>query len=247
MKKYIALCLTFFFLSFSICAKAPLLLKDNLQKAHPGDFIVTAQGKNYNLLHIVAKTPANLTIEEISIPAAKIPKQDFSWKNWLNQGAQSSTSRVAYHIDTHSGAMRNFYVLKQGVWHEASLQSNFLSTLLNLPFQHVPLEQRRRVGRSVRTGANDRRPLWQPKLIVDGQTIEGIRFNAWQTVWPKDGTDLAGKSIEVYLPEEGSNYPSYFPYWLQISGLVGNAKIRIVDSGMGLIASHSLPQSETGL
>jgi hypothetical protein len=66
---------------------------------------------------------------------------------------------------------------------------------------------------------------------VDGNNIPAVPFEAWQTHWPKDGTDLSGKSIEVYVPQENDKYPSYFPYWLQISGMVGNAKVRIVDSG----------------
>jgi hypothetical protein len=46
----------------------------------------------------------------------------------------------------------------------------------------------------------------------------------------------SGKSIEVYVPHENNKYPSYFPYWLQISGLISNAKVRIIDSGTGMIS-----------
>lgn len=234
MNKFLSY-LTILFLVVSMSLEASLLLRDNLAKAQQGDFIVIAQGKNYNLLHIYAKNSTDLTIEEISVPSSKIPKKDFSWKMWAQNGATNCSSRVVYTLDSRTGQIRSFYTLKQGRWYEISPQSNFLPTLLNLQFNYIPPSQRRRVGINF-TGESGR-ALWQPKMIVDGFNIEGVPFNAWKAIWPKDGSDLSGKTIEVYLPEENTSYPAYFPYWLQISGLVGNAKIRIVDSGKQLTSS----------
>lgn len=234
MSKFLSY-LAILFLAFSMSIDASLLLRDNLSRAQQGDFIVIAQGKNYNLLHIYAKSSNELTIEEISIPSSKIPKKDFSWKMWVQNGAMGCSSRVVYTLDSKTGQIRNFYALKQGRWYEMSPQSNFLPTLLNLQFNYIPPSQRRRIGINF-TGEGGR-ALWQPKMVVDGSSIEGVQFNAWKATWPKDGSDLSGKTIEVYLPEENTSYPAYFPYWLQISGLVGNAKIRIVDSGTQLTSS----------
>lgn len=243
MKRYLISCLATLLLILINSADCALLLRENLQKAQPGDFIVAAQGKNFSLINILDKQPGKLTIEEISIPAAKIPRRQFSWKNWVMQGSPGCTSHVTYTIDPSTGQMLNFFIQRHGRWYEASPQSNFLSTLLNLQFHLISPDQRRRVGGVL----SSNRPFWQPKLIVEGQTIDGVEFNAWKTSWPKDGSDLAGKTIEVYLPLEGSGYPSYFPYWLQISGGIGNAKIRIVDSGTGLTSMHSLPYSTKSL
>lgn len=245
MKKCLISCLCFFLFISASAIEGSLLLRDNLQNAQAGDYIVTAQGKNYCLLHIYDKAPGKLTIEEISIPSSKVPKHHFSWKNWAMEGAAGCTSHVLYSLDPSTGQMQNFFTQKQGRWYEVSPQGNFLSTLLNLQFQFVTPDQRRRVG--ITLSSNDRRPLWQPKMVVEGRTIEGIHFDAWKAAWPKDGSDLAGKMIEVYLPQANTGYPSYFPYWLQISGLVGNAKIRIVDSGRGLTSLHSIPYSTQNL
>lgn len=225
----------FLIFTFSLSLEANLLLRDNFTRAQKGDFIVVAQGKNYSLLHIYAKGSNELTIEEISIPSSKVPKNDFTWKGWVQNGAMGCSSRVIYVIDPTTGLLRNFYTLRQGRWYEMMPQSSFLPTLLNLQFSYVPPTQRRRIG--INFAAEGGRTLWQPKMIVDGYTIEGVQFNAWKATWPKDGSDLSGKTIEVYLPEESSSYPAYFPYWLQISGIVGNAKIRIVDSGSQLTSS----------
>lgn len=234
MTKFLHFLMVLFF-AFSMSLEASLLLRDNFGRAQKGDFIVVAQGKNYSLLHIYAKGPNELTIEEISIPSSKVPKKDFSWKSWVQNGAMGCSSRVIYMIDPATGQIKNFYTLRHGRWHEMSPQSNFLPTLLNLQFNYVPPSQRRRVG--INFAAEGGRTLWQPKMIVNGSTLEGVQFNAWKATWPKDGSDLSGKTIEVYLPEEDTSYPAYFPYWLQISGLVGNAKIRIVDSGSQLTSS----------
>ncbi len=217
-----------------------LQLRDNLQNAEPGDYIVTAQGKNYSLLHIYSKTDQTLTIEEISIPASKIPKSNFSWSTWIMNQAPGHTSWVLYTLDLNSGNFIHFYALTRGKWYEMTPPDNFLSMLLNVRFDFIPPDQRRRIGITLRTGPYDKRPYWEPHMVVNGQTVEGVRFDAWRTTWPKDGSELAGKTIEVYLPEEGLNYPAYFPYWLQISGVIGSAKIRIVDSGTGLTSPQTL-------
>ena len=46
------------------------------------------------------------------------------------------------------------------------------------------------------------RPLWQPRMVIDGKPIQGVLFDAWKTDWPRDGSDLSNKTIEVYLPSK---------------------------------------------
>lgn len=240
VKGFLLSCLVIFFMATGLSAEGNVLfLRNNLRKAQPGDFIVTAQGKNYSLLHIQSKDSNQLTFEEVSIPAAKVPKQNFSWKTWASQGAAGNTSRVLYTVDLTNGQLKNYFSFMRGGWYEMTPQNNFFPTLLNLRFNYIPETQRRRVGFCLLP--SESRSLWQPKMIVDGKEIQGPNFDVWKAQWPKDGSELSGKSIEIYLPEEGLNYPSYFPYWLQITGLTGGAKIRIVDSGTGLTTSPSLP------
>lgn len=243
LRGFLLSCFIIFFGATGLSAEGHVLyLRENLQRAQRGDFTVTTQGKNYSLLHIQFKDANQLTIEEVSIPAAKIPKQNFSWKSWASQGFSKSTARVLYTIDLANGQLKNFYTFMRGGWYEAAPQNNFFPTLLNLQFNFIPEKQRRRVGLCLIPA--EKRALWQPKMIVEGNEVQGINFDVWKALWPKDGSELSGKSIEIYLPEEGLNYPSYFPYWLQITGLTGGAKIRIVDSGTGLTTSHPLPYTQ---
>lgn len=121
--------------------------------------------------------------------------------------------------------------------------NNILSKLLNLNLKPIPYSQRKKIGGRPTTASN----LWQPPIVVDGRKIEGVAFDAWRTYWPKDGSDLSGKMIEVYVPEENDKYPAYFPYWLQVSGFIGKAKIRIIDSGTKLISPKPpLPRRNKG-
>lgn len=218
----------FFLIFFSIFCTgyADLLLKDNLDNACPGDFIVTYQNKTYTVMLIRGKGPGSLTIEEISVPS----HLKMAWKEWIVKGAPGNSCWVRYQVDTATGYLKNYYSITQGQWMDTSKANQFLTTLLNLRFAHVPPQERKKVARG---GGSDLRNLWQPPMIVEGKTVPKVIFEAWKTHWPRDGSELGGKEIMVYLPAESEKYPTYFPYWLQVSGLVEKAKIRIVDSGRG--------------
>lgn len=233
-------CFALLFAVSSAGAAEEIFLRDNLMQAKPGDYLVTAQGRSYTLLLIRDKSAETLTIEEITVPSDGFPDDYSSWRSWVADGAQGNTSWVAYEIAPRSGEMVEFFSYTQQGWCDVSESENFLGTLLNLRLQRMNPEQRRRVGPLPRSGESDKRPFWNPPLKVDGKVIEGVPFDAWRTRWPRDNSELSGKSIDVYLPRKGSKYPSYFPYWLQIGGGIAKAKVRIIDSGFGLQSPQEL-------
>ena len=236
MKFFIGIFFLFAILTASSATAKELLLRDNLKQAQPGDFIVTAQNKTYTLLLVREKAEDTLSFEEITIPTKKVPQNSFSWRYWVENGAPGHTCWVRYAVNLSTGAMDRAFSFTKNEWYAIPQNHNFLSTMLNLHLKFIPEKERKKVGPRPNSGTPDWRPLWQPHLVVDGQTIPGINFTAWKTRWPKDGSELSNKAIEVYVPSENKHYPSYFPYWLQISGLIGKAKIRIVDSGSHLIS-----------
>ncbi len=208
-----------------------LYLRDNLKRSQKGDYIVTNQSKTYSMLYVQEKNPHSISIQEINIPSNKISLEGFSWSQWLAQEAPGNSSRVLYNIDLQSAQIQSAFCLTRNGWREMNIQDHFLSTLLNLKMELIPLQKRRRVGSMGLPNLNDKRPAWQPKVYFNGHVVPGVILDAWQANWPKDGSELSGKTIEAYLPQSGSDYLSYFPYWLQVNGVIGNAKIRIVDSG----------------
>ncbi len=209
-----------------------LLLKDNLQYAQPGDYLISSARKTLTLLHIYAKQGPLLTIEEISVPERRRPMKR-GWKPWVENNAPGHTNWVMYEIDLRSGKVLRYYSFTKRNWFEIPEGDLFLSKLLNLTFTKIPEETRKKIGGRSR-GRPDLRPNWQPHMVVEGQVVQGVPFEAWWTQWPRDGSDLSGKRIEVYLPRDNQRYPSYFPYWLEIQGMIGKAKIRIIDSGTHL-------------
>jgi len=228
----------FIFLCSFLQAENRAILKENFSKAKPGDFIVTSQSKMFTVLHIKEKTNDGLVLEEITAPGNKIPRNKYTWRKWVENNAPGNTSWVIYRLNTSTGSIDSSYSYTKKTWFKLNDADNFMSKLLNMRFYHVPDSERKRVGPKGggSPALREARSMWQPKMIVDGQVISGVSFEAWKARWPKDGSDLAGKSIEVYLPEQSDLYPSYFPYWLQISGMIGKAKIRIIESGGNLIS-----------
>lgn len=234
--RYNSLVLTF--LIYCLLAWTPslqadsLFLRDNLQQAQPGDYLVISANKTQTLMHIYDKQNNLLTIEEIVVPEGKRP-QSMGWKQWVEENAPGHTSWVMYEIDLRNGQMLRYYSFSKKGWFEIPDADNFLSKLLNLKMTKIPLDERKRVGPKPKSGP-DFRPLWQPRMVVDGRPIKDVQFEGWRTRWPRDSSELSGRVIEVFLPQDNRLYPSYFPYWLQIIGAVGKAKIRIIDSGHNL-------------
>lgn len=225
-------CFVFLF-SMALPADETLILKDNLQRARAGDYVVLCAHKTDTLMLILSKDDERVVIEEIAVPARRRRDQATGWREWVAQDAPGNTSWVTYEIDLKTGKMGRYYSYTKKGWFEISDADNFLSKILNLSLHRVPEKLCKRVGPKPALG-EDRRPLWHPPVIVEGRMIDGVAFNVWKTRWPKDSSDLSGKTLELYLPQENDKYPSYFPYWLQISGAVGSAKVRMVDSGTNL-------------
>jgi hypothetical protein len=238
--KKILFCLFFLICQVSLHADV-LYLRENLQKAKPGDFLVTMQNKMLTLFHIYSTEENALFIEEVSIPWAKFQQlQGCTFRNWFEKGAPRNTSWIMYKIDLRTGLLLKSYAFLPNGWVEKPMNNSFLSTLLNLRLVEVPIQERKRIGRVPQGKIIDPSSFWQPQLKIDGQLVKNVPFQAWRTKWPNDKSDLAGKMIEIYTPEDSNLYPSYLPYWLEISGMIGNAKIRIIDSGRKLTSPHPI-------
>ncbi len=232
-KFFFSILLAFVCLTTSYLHCEDLFLRNNLKLAKVGDFIVTSQNKTFTVLLIDHITENEIALEEITVPCNCLSLSDFSWKNWIAQNAPGHTSWVRYVINTSSGEMKEYFSYTKNGWYTLSDEDNFLSTLLNLKLRKISITERTKVGPRPPRNAPDNRSYWQPKLVFEGRVIPGITFDAWRTFWPKDRSELSGKIIEIYLPQNPGLYPAYFPYWLQVSGIVGKAKVHIIDSGRG--------------
>lgn len=219
------------------CLYGEPILKENMRKAHVGDFIVAVQDKVYTLLLIEAKEGPLLTIEEVMAPKQRIPPTLHSWRSWLSDYAPGHTCWVRYRLNVETGRMVDYYSFTKKGWCQLSQADSLLSTLLTLQFTLVPREERKKIGPRPTMAAKDPRAVWHPPMTVDGVVIKGVAFDAFRTHWPRDNSELSGRLVEIYIPKD-SPCPSYFPYWLEVQGLTGRAKVRVVDSGSNLTSPY---------
>ena len=235
--------------SYASEADAPFFLRDSFAKAVPGDYVVIEQNRINTLFHVYGKTATTLILEEVSLPVDVRKQQISSWKEWMRGGAEGNISWLMYELDLSRNketiqCVECYSFSRQG-WLDILSADAILPTLLKLPFTPVPEKKRRKIGKASSEGM-DFRPKWQPPLTVDGNVVRQATFDAWETHWAEDNTELAGKKIEIYLPSasliqsEGQNFPTYFPVWLQVTGGLGAAHLRIIDSGKSLTSPKPL-------
>jgi len=194
-------------------------LKEQFAQGLPGQYVVALYQKHYILIRILAKEQQVVTVEELLVPAMRRP-QGLSWQQWMAQGAPCATSHSLYRIDlTHGRLLSQEEKLcsEMTPW----VQS-FLTSLLNMPLEDVPVGNRRKIART--------QLEWVPKLSVCGHPVQVSGFRVLWGIWPADQSVLAGRRVELYVPLPGEGYPSFFPTWIQVQG-IDRGTISLVDGG----------------
>lgn len=237
--------LSLFFL-WSVAFSSEFRLKEKFATGEPGSYLVIEQNKTFLFFYVSERSPSSLVFEEVSIPAANRTSHPMCWKEWFEKGAPGHTSWIMSQVNLETGSVDETFSFTHRGWINLPEANSFLVTLLNLRFQEVPESERRRIGLPPGYNKVDHRPIWNPRLIVEGKIISDTFFYAYKARWPADGTELSRKTLEIYMPHssEGPHpYPLYFPYWLEVEGKIGSAKMRVVDSGMGAHSpKHALPK-----
>jgi hypothetical protein len=216
-----------------------LQLKSRLQNAEVGNFLVLVQNKTHTLWLIRERKDAELVLEEITFPCHLRPSD---WNFWLELGAPGALNWLSYRINLVQGNLMTLYSYKEGRFLPVASTQNFLSTLIGIEFNPIPINERRRVGPKPASPVNDSRPYWQPPLYFQGAKQEGAQFDGWRAVWPVDPSELSGKTIELFLLKPNEPYPNYFPYWLQVKGRVAKIQLYVIDSGVNLQSPQPIPQ-----
>ncbi len=225
-------CLALFFLSDFI--EGGLFLRDRLSTAPVNSYVVTAHRNHYTLLHVRENSNISFVVEEVTVPASRVQERQFSWKSWFRQNAPGYTSWLIYRINMQTGQLLETFSVPAQCRITAPPGENYFTTLLNLEFHPLPPKARKTITYVTEKGTAGSQVPWQPRCIVEGKTIPDVKFETWGAVWPSDGSELANKAIEIYLPADQNTYPSYFPYWLQIKSSFQKAVIRVIDSGNDL-------------
>lgn len=199
--------------------------------------MVTEQNRHYALLVVKGVQRGYLQIEELCVPVKSVPRLPFNWKRWVEKGAGGHVSWSLLTLDLERGEVVATNRLRNGQWQPTNPTGHLLATLLTLPFSPIPKGERRCIGNS----STGHRTTWQPRLVVEGEEKHSPSFTAWRTHWPMDKSPMEGRTVELFLPEEGEDYPSYLPYWIETSNTIGATKMRVIDSGRELHSPTPFP------
>ncbi|HSX26354.1 MAG TPA: hypothetical protein VLE89_05035 [Chlamydiales bacterium] len=232
-------CFCFLLLSSALIGKE-FHLKERVEGAKAGDYVVTEANKMITLLAIRSITPHSVVLEEISAPAGNLKKTPCSWSEWVKAKAPGHTSWSMIEIDLKTGQLLECYSFTRASWIQLSRQESLFATLLQLPLKPLDLDKRRRIGPPPTPGEEDHRKEWNPPLVYEGKKMDNALFEVFETVWPQDGTELAGKSVSLYFDQE-KKFP--LPYWIQIDTAHAVASMRTIDAGKGLSSPYrSIPR-----
>lgn len=213
-----------------------ITFKERITKAKNGDYFVIEANKMITLIAVRASNPHTLLIEEISAPSQNFPKQfePGFWTEWVKKRAPGHTSWAMIEIDLHTSQILECYSFSKGAWLQLSPIESLFSTLLQLSLEPISLDKRRKIGPPPLNGEADMRQLWEPNLIFEGKK-KTTTVEAFETEWPSDGSELAGKSLSLYFGKEGQ-YP--FPLWIQVEAAGGTAQVRTIDMGRNFLSPH---------
>lgn len=226
----------FFITLFFASSLTALSLKDKLVKGEVGDYIITEQNRLCSLIRIHTLTLEKLIIEEISFPEASRPK---NIKEWLISGAKGHTSWSLIEINLSKTSVESCFSFTKNAWLVWSADDSFLLKILDIPFSPILDQERRRIGPPVAEGL-DTRKIWNPPLFFEGKKESSPQFSPFRLIYPKDGSLLSGKRIELFFNNRGDNFP--FPYWGQITDESDAAlKFRVIDSGRNLSSPKKSP------
>lgn len=216
------------------------VLQERMANAKIGDYIVTESNKMISVVAIRSVSEKSIILEEINVPSHAVNPPPPSWPEWVRLHAPGHTSWSMIEIDFENHQLMECYSFSRSAWVELSMQESFISTIMGLDFQQVPLNEQRRIGPEPLSGESDTRKIWKPPLIQNGNPVESIEFEVYQAAWPKDGSEFAGNFVSFYFDKEGR---SPFPAWIQMATSHAIASIRMIDSGSNLPAHYrTLPR-----
>ncbi|MCH9611752.1 MAG: hypothetical protein S4CHLAM102_02250 [Chlamydiia bacterium] len=213
-------------------------LKEQLEKAPVGDYIVTQINKTYSVIAIHSIEAGRVIFEEIDIPQANLKQVKSDWKKWVEVGAPGHSNWMMYEVDLNQGSINECYSFTRMCWVKWNEIDSFLINLLPLALQKVPPSQQKKIGPAPIDPSFDNRRVWKPKLTLEGKKQPKVNFDVYRVEWPSDETLLSNKQIDLYFTDESA--PFALPYWVQIGD--GSGATFVVQ---GVEIGHDLSSPQT--
>ena len=202
-----------------------LYLKDQFKNATKGQYFVLAIAGNATLFHIHSKENEQLVLEEVSFPLQSVNLKKTNLHQYLNQNAPQHTSWILSKMNLETGNVEQSYSFVQRAHLNRTQEFDFFQTLMNLKFEPLPIEKQRKVGIAPRPNEPDRRVLWRPPLPKNLKNSKA-KIHVYKALWPKDGSDLAQKTLEIYFLDG-----VFFPIWIEVKGAPIKHKLFVLECG----------------
>lgn len=203
-------------------------LQSFLSGGKSGDYIVAKVGKLYTLIHLRSMDANSLVIEEISGSEGQK-----SWADWVKNRAPGHSSWSILEIDLINGQIRDCFSFSKSSHLQISKNESIIATLLQLPLTRISDSNRRKIGPPPLDGEPDFRKIWNPKLIFNGKDHTSSHCDAYEAVWPNDGTDLEGHQVILYFD---ASHKVPFPCWIDIQTTHITGRFHVIDSGENLVS-----------
>jgi len=191
-------------------------LIEPLREAKVGEYFLFSHKKNAALVIVRHVSKKEIVFHEIHAPTPPLNVHE-----WLRQKAPGHTSWIEVRLDSASGAVKSAYCHLRSSWLPKEDQK-FTTTLLTLPFKKTSHEERRRCGAPTRDNPLPRH-LWEPPTP---QGLKKMPSKPYVSHWPKDGSELAGGRVEVYMLEG-----SALPTWIEVRRANLKEYIRLLATG----------------
>lgn len=205
-------------MTFCAASEPSSLMTQRLTSLDEGSRILYELPQSIVSIYVSKKSPTELILDVASATKDVLERENMSsWLEWSHKNTPSATLKEKIIIH-----------LPEGTITQTGHSSNYawLVTLLSLKATKVPLSFRKKAGPTPMPGELDNRPLWHPKIVVQGKKLAS-ESSVYKIIWPADGSFLEQREILLYFPESPLAVKA-FPYWIESPS--SSYKIFVVDS-----------------
>lgn len=225
--------------STTIGQQSPMVVETTSHKAIDRlktiDLPIFAAYSSSEKIYIILYTPnrTDSTGRLILAEATKdtLKRYDFpSWKVWITSGMPSALQKIDLLIDTQNSTL----FPENGIENSSSNHLfQLLEKLLTQKMTPIHPEKRKKQGSLSHPNDIDRRPIWNPPVVIDGKVSQSIPSDAFTLViQQKEEGESQLPCILYYAIKSSTLLPPFiaFPTWIESAGRQFFTA-RLIDSG----------------
>jgi len=190
-----------FRLIFCILLFSPLFgetVLERVSELHEGNLVVYSLPRSVCIVTVEKKEGDMLFFRTVSATKDVFQREGYqTWIEWFDDGAPEASTDERFSIQSL----------------ESITNEDWFRTLLSLELSPVSNTLRKKAGPKPMAGEHDLRPIWQPKVVVNGKRITTPSV-ALETLWPADSSVLSERPLILYFPTSKESVHA-LPYWIE--------------------------------